>query len=148
MHALRTVTAALAFGTLSLLGLTGNATAHKLPPAISATALLTAQETTVLGQTFEYPTSGAAQVSSSSLVIPRGASTGWHRHDAPLYAYVLSGDLTVDYDGGITKHYTKGMAIMEAIGTRHNGHNDGKEPVRLLVVNIGAAGVANTVKLP
>lgn len=135
-------------GALSLLGLTGNAVAHRPTPVISATALLAAQETTVLGQTIEYPTSGAAQVSSSLLEVPRGASTGWHRHDAPLYAYVLSGTLTVDYDGGITKTYTKGSAIMEAVGTRHNGHNDGKETVRLLVVNIGAAGVANSVKVP
>jgi quercetin dioxygenase-like cupin family protein len=148
MQTLRSALMALTLGAMSLMGLTGNAVAHKAPPAISATPLLTAQETTVLGQTIEYPTSGAAQVSSSLLVIPRGASTGWHRHDAPLYAYVLSGTLTVDYDGGITKTYTKGGAIMEAIGTRHNGHNDGKEAVRLLVVNVGAAGVANSVKLP
>jgi len=32
------------------------------------------------------------------------------------------------------------------IGTYHNGQNLGKQPVRILVVNIGAVGVENTVK--
>ena len=55
--------------------------------------------------------------------------------------------VTVTYDGGVTRTYRKGQAIMEAIGTRHNGMNKGEDPVRILVVNIGAAGVANSVKL-
>ena len=148
MKTVTTALAALTLGALGLVGLSGNAVAHKAPPAVTASPLLTAQETTVLGQAIQYPTSGAAQVSSSVIEIPRGAATGWHRHDAPLYVYVLTGTVTVDYEGGITKQYTKGSAIVEAIGTRHNGHNDGKETVRLLAVNIGAAGVANTVKLP
>lgn len=37
---------------------------------------------------------------------------------------------------------------MEVVGTAHNGKNTGTTPVRMLVVNMGAEGVAGTVKLP
>lgn len=108
--------------------------------------LLTKIEQTVLNQTINYPTSGAAQVSSAIVTLVAGEETGWHRHDAPMYAYILSGTLQVSYEGGVIKTYKTGDAILEAIGTYHNGKNPGKDPVRIIVVNIGAVGVENTVK--
>ena len=117
------------------------------PSAVPPIALLTKQTTTVLGQPLAYPTQLPAEVSSSIITLLPGQQTGWHRHDAPMYAYILSGAVTVTYDGDITKTYRKGQAIMEAVGTRHNGVNKGEEPVRILVVNLGALGVANSVKL-
>ena len=63
-----------------------------------------------------------------------------------MYAYILSGTLQVSYEGGVVKTYKTGDAILEAIGTYHNGQNIGKDPVRIIVVNIGAVGVENTVK--
>lgn len=144
MNAPKLAGACLLVGSMLL---TGTADA-KRNDSITSVALLSKQTTTVLGQELVYPTSGHAEVSSAVLTIPPGAQTGFHRHDAPLYAVVLKGTLTVDYDGGITKTYTKGMALMEAVGTRHNGHNDTKKDVVLVVVNIGAEGVSNTVTMP
>ena len=86
-------------------------------------------------------------MSSAVLTIAPGVSTGLHKHDAPMYAYVLEGTLTVTYEGGIVKNYSEGSAILEAVGTAHNGENKTDKPVRLLVVNMGAEGVANTVTL-
>ncbi len=114
---------------------------------VPAIPLLAKQTTTVLGQAIAYPTQQPAQVSSSIITLLPGQQTGMHRHDAPMYAYILSGAVTVTYDGGITKTYRKGQAIMEAMGTVHNGVNKGDDPVRILVVNMGAEGVANSVKL-
>ena len=37
---------------------------------------------------------------------------------------------------------------MEAVGTHHNGANKSSAPVRVLVVNMGAEGVANTTLVP
>ena len=108
--------------------------------------LLTKIEQTVLNQTITYPASGAAQVSSAIVTLIAGEETGWHRHDAPMYAYIFSGTLQVSYEGGVVKTYKTGDAILEAIGTYHNGQNIGKDPVRIIVVNIGAVGVENTVK--
>jgi len=109
--------------------------------------LLDKQSTTVLDQLLSYPSSGQAQVSSAVLTFAPGATTGLHRHDAPLYVYVLEGTITVTYDGGVVKEYSTGQAILEAVGTAHNGTNLTDAPVKLLVVNMGAEGVTNTVSL-
>lgn len=112
---------------------------------VSSTPLLTKAETTVLNQLIDYPSASQAQISSSIITLPPGVETGLHKHDAPMYAYILTGELTVTYDGGVVKTYREGEAVMEAQGTAHNGRNAGTVPVRVLVVNIGASGVANTV---
>lgn len=109
--------------------------------------LLDKQAQTVLDQLLTYPSVGQAQVSSAVLTFAPGATTGLHRHDAPLYVYVLEGTITVTYDGGVVKEYSAGQAILEAVGTAHNGTNLTDAPVKLLVVNMGAEGVANTVTL-
>jgi quercetin dioxygenase-like cupin family protein len=119
-----------------------------LSTSVTSTPLLTAAERTILDQLLQYPSSTQAQVSSSIITIPVGIQTGLHRHDAPMYAYILEGDLTVTYDGGTVKTYHPGEAMIEAIGTSHNGVNNGTIPVKVLVVNMGAAGVSNTVTLP
>lgn len=106
--------------------------------------LLSKQMTTILGQAIAYPL-GTAQVSSALITLLPGQETGWHRHDAPLYGYIVSGTLSVAYDGNITKVYPAGTAFVEALGTYHNGSNTTSEPVVILAVNIGADGVANTV---
>lgn len=123
-------------------------TASAAAAEITSTSLLTQAAADVLGQVLTYPSASQAQVSSSIITIPVGMETGLHQHDAPMFAYVLEGELTVSYDGGVTNTYSAGEAIMEAVGTPHNGTNTGTVPVKVLVVNIGADGVANTVKLP
>jgi quercetin dioxygenase-like cupin family protein len=118
---------------------------------LSANPLLKAAETTILGQPIAYPSALPAQVSSSILTVPPGVETGWHFHSAPMYAYILEGTLTVTYEtdaGTVEKVYHAGEAIMEAVGTHHNGANMTSTPVRVLVVNMGAEGVANTTLVP
>jgi quercetin dioxygenase-like cupin family protein len=112
-----------------------------------STPLLDKQSTTILDQLLTYPSSGQAQVSSAVLTFAPGATTGLHRHEAPLYVYVIEGTITVTYDGGVVKEYSAGQAILEAVGTAHNGTNLTDAPVKLLVVNMGAEGVTNTVSL-
>lgn len=114
-------------------------------PVAGISPLFTQESITTLGQPFLYLV-GSPEVSSSILTMVPGQETGRHRHDAPLYVYVLSGEVTVTYDGGIVKTYREGTALLEAVGVYHNGINSGKVPVRLLIVNMGAVGVANTVK--
>lgn len=118
-----------------------------VPAPVPPVVLLDKQSTTVLGQPLVYPTTGDAQVSSSVITLRPGQRTGSHRHDAPLYAYVLSGAVTVTYESGQIRTYSKGDALMEAVGTVHEGVNRGHVDCRLLVVSIGAEGTANTVRL-
>jgi quercetin dioxygenase-like cupin family protein len=112
-----------------------------------SSVVLNKQAQTVLDQLLQYPTGSQAQVSSAVLTFAPGASTGLHKHEAPLYVYVLEGTITVTYDGGVVKNYSEGSAILEAVDTAHNGENRTDKPVKLLVVNMGAEGVANTVTL-
>ncbi|CAB4791962.1 MAG: cupin domain-containing protein [Actinobacteria bacterium] len=109
--------------------------------------VLDKQAQTVLDQLLQYPGGSQAQVSSAVLTFAPGVSTGLHKHDAPLYVYVLEGTITVTYDGGIVKNFSEGSAILEAVGIAHSGENKTDKLVKLLVVNMGAAGVANTVTL-
>jgi len=99
---------------------------------------------TVLGQPLAYP-EGAPVVTAAIVTMEPGQVTGWHRHDAPLFAYMLDGQLTVDYGEGVKKTYAQGDALLEAVGTDHQGENTGEGPMRILVVFAGAAGVLNTV---
>lgn len=118
--------------------------------SIMSTLLGDAETRTVLDQLIEYPDTGAAAITTAVIEIPPGVETGWHVHEVPLVAFVTDGELTVTYDtssGEIEKRYSAGEVVLEAIGTRHNGRNDGDQPVRLLAVYIGAEGSANTVKL-
>ena len=102
---------------------------------------------TVLGQAIAYP-GGAPVVTAAIVTMVPGQETGWHEHDAPLFAWMLDGELTVDYGPDGSRVYRKGDALLEAFRTRHNGRNSGAENVRLLAVFIGAEGVANTVMAP
>ena len=123
-------------------------TAEASPSAsVPPVTLLDKQSQTILGQPFSYPTGQPAQVTSKIITLLPGQQTGLHRHEVPLYAYVLEGTLTVTYDGSVVKTYPAGTALMEAIGTAHNGQNLGTTPVRILVTFIGAQGANNTVTL-
>ncbi len=104
--------------------------------------LLSAQ-TNVVGETIVYPTTGPARVTAAIVVLAPGERTIVHKHAAPLFAYILAGELTVDYGSHGTRRYSKGQAFMEAMAVAHSGQNTGAEPVQILAVYIGAEGTAN-----
>ena len=87
-------------------------------------------------------------VTAAIITVPPGSQTGWHSHEAPLFAWMLDGALTIDYGPDGTLTYAKGEAPLEAFCTPHNGQNRGTEPARLLAVFMGAEEVANTVIEP
>lgn len=113
----------------------------------TSSPVLDKQSRTVLDQVLAYPGVSQAQVSAAVLTFEPGARTGMHRHDAPLFVYVLEGTITVTYDGGVVKEFSTGQGMLEAVGTAHEGENRTGSIVRLLAVNLGADGVANTVTL-
>jgi quercetin dioxygenase-like cupin family protein len=107
--------------------------------------LLTTSKT-LLGQHLTYPADAPAKVTADIITIDSGAETGWHEHDVPLLAYMLEGELTVDYGPDGTHVYREGDVIVEAIRIAHNGHNLGPKPVRLFAVFLGAEGMMDTVE--
>lgn len=98
----------------------------------------------ILGQDLKYP-AGKPVFTAAIVTMEPGQSTGEHRHDAPLFAMILEGELTVDYGVAGTKVYAKGDALLEAFETYHSGTNTGSEPVRILAVFAGSDAVQNTV---
>jgi quercetin dioxygenase-like cupin family protein len=100
--------------------------------------LLTSTES-VVGERLAYP-SGPAVVTSLIVTMAPGESTGWHKHGVPSYAYILAGQVTVEYEGVGRRTYKHGEAFMEAMNLWHTGVNDGAEPCRILVVFMGAPG--------
>ena len=99
----------------------------------------------MLGQPISYPDEGPAKVTAAIVAMQPGEETGWHKHDVPLFGYILEGEVTVDYGAQGTRVYRAGDALMEAIDLPHNGRNTGKGVARMLAVFMGAEGVANTV---
>jgi quercetin dioxygenase-like cupin family protein len=102
--------------------------------------------TDVLGAPLAYP-AGTANVTSAIVTIPPGGETGWHQHEVPLFAYVLEGELTVDYGEKGKKIYRAGEAVLEAVGWPHNGTSTGTVPMKLVAVYMGSDAATNTVKV-
>lgn len=102
---------------------------------VSSVTILETGET-IIGQKISYP-SGTPFITSKIVTIPVGSETGPHIHEYPLFAYVMKGEVTVDYENEGTKKYVEGDSIMEAINFTHNGINTGNVPTKILVVTLG-----------
>ncbi|MEA5115445.1 MAG: cupin domain-containing protein [Geobacteraceae bacterium] len=98
------------------------------------------------GRKIAYPVTDRAEVTAVTVDLAVGAETGWHSHPIPVYAYVVSGVLTVELENGRATTYQEGDAIFEVVNTLHNGRNLGKVPVRLAVFYTGIEGAPNVVK--
>lgn len=101
---------------------------------------------TSAGAPIDYPDDSLpggprAEVTIAEVRIAPGAETGWHLHDIPVYAVVVSGRLEVIREGGASSVYEPGQAIVEMVGIAHNGRVAGAEPVVLHVVYTGMAGM-------
>ena len=108
--------------------------------------VLTKTSVTGNGQKISYPQTDRAEVTAMTVELAPGAETGWHKHPVPVYAYVVSGNLTVELEDRKQLAFKAGDAIIEVVNTLHNGSNSGGEPVRLAVFYLGAEGVPNVIK--
>lgn len=103
-------------------------------------------ETMSNGEPIDYLDADRPQVTVMTVDIAPGASTGWHSHPMPVYAYVMAGQLTVEIEGGKTAEFKEGDAIIEVVKLKHNGTNHGKVPVKLVVFYLGAKDVSNVIR--
>ena len=124
--------------TLALLAADGAIARDAAQPqhGYPAQMLLSGGET-VAGETIRYPTDGPAQVTAEVITIAPGGKTIVHHHGAPLFAYVLDGEVTVDYGDRGQRTFRKGDGFLEAMAVPHMGINNGTEPVRILAVYMG-----------
>lgn len=106
--------------------------------------LLLKTSTTVVGQPISAYPAGAPVISAAIVPLAPGAASGWHTHPVPLFAYVLSGTIRVDYGTKGSREYHAGDALIEAQHWPHNAENPGTEPASILVVYVGAEGVVDS----
>ena len=97
-------------------------------------------DTTSIGQKIVYPTFLNDEVTISKITIPPGKSTGWHKHSFPVFAYVLKGSLTVEFENRKPVQFSENSSFSEVIDTFHNGINNGKENVVLIAFFMGEKG--------
>ncbi|MBF0161396.1 MAG: cupin domain-containing protein [Magnetococcales bacterium] len=105
--------------------------------------LLTTSQT-VLNEPLILPDGSPMTITSTIVTIDPGEETAWHKHGVPLYAFILSGEVTIDYGDQGTRTFRSGSAFMEAMNHWHRGTNPGKEPVRILAIYMGSNN-GNTV---
>lgn len=103
-------------------------------------------ETMSNGEPIDYLDTDHPKVTVMMIEIAPGAQTGWHSHPIEVYAYVISGQLTMSIEGGKTITFNDGEAFVEVVKLRHNGVNNGKVPVKLVAFYLGAKGVPNVMK--
>jgi len=106
--------------------------------------LLTASSN-VLDEKLLLPDGSPLLVTSMIVTIEPGEATALHKHGVPVYIYILSGTVTVDYGEKGTKTFGPGTAFMEAMDFWHRGTNPGTEPVRILAVYMGSEKSRNTI---
>jgi len=102
--------------------------------------LLLKTDTTSIGQKIIYPNFQSDEVTIAKVTIPPGKSTGWHKHTIPVFAYVLTGNLTVEIENKQTKQFPENTTFSEVINTFHNGINNGKIDVVLIAFYMGEKG--------
>ena len=118
-----------------------NRTAPKGYPAVP----LLSTGTTIVDEPIRYPTSGAAHVTGSIVTLAPGARTVVHKHGVPMFAYILEGEITVDYGAKGKRTYRQGDALMEAMDVAHFGENTGTQLMRLIAVYMGAKGKSDVI---
>ena len=117
----------------------GPAVAQDAGPAKDYPAMpLLSTGTSILGETIRYPRTGPAHVTAAIVTLAPGGRTIMHRHGVPLFAYILEGELTVEYGERGARTYRQGESFMEAMAIAHFGVNNSTQPVRLLAVYMGA----------
>jgi quercetin dioxygenase-like cupin family protein len=115
------------------------------PPKGYPAVPLLSTGTTIVGETIRYPTSGPAHVTGSIVTLAPGARTVVHKHGVPMFAYILEGEITVDYGAKGKRTYRQGDALMEAMDVAHFGENTGTQPMRLIAVYMGAKGASDVI---
>jgi quercetin dioxygenase-like cupin family protein len=98
------------------------------------------------GQPLSYMQTDRPEVTALVVTLRPGGSTGWHRHPVRVYAYMLEGELTVEFKDGSSHLFRKGEPIVEVTDLLHNGVNTGRGDAKLVVFYTGAVGVPNVIK--
>jgi quercetin dioxygenase-like cupin family protein len=86
-----------------------------------------------------YP-QGTAEPVVAKITIPAHQELNWHSHPMPSFAYVLSGEITVEDKEGNKKRFTAGDVMPETVNTVHRGMV-GDQPATFIVFYVRTKGM-------
>jgi quercetin dioxygenase-like cupin family protein len=79
------------------------------------------------------------------ITFPPGETTGWHKHDIPVFSYIIKGTLTVKTEDGKVMQYKENSCFSESYNIYHKGTN--KENKDLVVMAIYLGGDARELSI-
>lgn len=97
-------------------------------------------DTTSIGQKITYPEFADPEVTMLKITIPPGKSTGWHKHNIPVFAYVVKGTLTVELEDHRIIQFKEESTFAEMRETYHNGTNMEDSDLVLIAIYMGGKG--------
>ncbi|HNX55864.1 MAG TPA: cupin domain-containing protein [Prolixibacteraceae bacterium] len=97
-------------------------------------------DTTSIGQKITYPDFADPAVTMLKITIPPGKSTGWHKHNIPVFAYVVKGTLTVELEDHREMKFNEESTFAEMRDTYHNGKNMENSDLILIAIYMGGKG--------
>ena len=95
--------------------------------------------------------SDVSKISVIRYTIAPGGVFGWHQHGGPLWATVVSGNLTVYHGDDLTctgEVYPAGSVFMDPGNHTHNARNEGSENLVVLVTFMLPEGGAPRIDVP
>jgi quercetin dioxygenase-like cupin family protein len=95
-------------------------------------------EVNSMGQKIIYPEVKDAKVAMKKITFPPGETTGWHKHDIPVFSYIIKGTLTVETEDGKVMQHKENSCFSESYNIYHKGTN--KENTDLVVMAIYLGG--------
>lgn len=97
-------------------------------------------DTTSIGQKITYPEFADPEVTMLKITIPPGKSTGWHKHNIPVFAYVVKGTLTVELEDHRVIQFKEESTFAEMREAYHNGTNMEDSDLVLIAIYMGGKG--------
>lgn len=112
-------------------------------PALSADAPTVVRKV-LMQQDLPMPNTTEAMI---QVTIPVGGREGKHTHPGALMVYVISGAISLDYEGKPNITYKAGETFFVEAGKVHEGINRGNEPAVALATFVGPKGQPITKQL-
>ncbi len=87
----------------------------------------------VVGQPIAFGEANYRVVAGIKTLEP-GQHSGWHAHRAPVFGYLLSGEITTDYGRNGVRRFPENSVISEAVNLAHDVFNEGPEQAEIFVI--------------
>ncbi|MFC6095521.1 cupin domain-containing protein [Flavobacterium qiangtangense] len=99
-----------------------------------------------IGQKIKYPDFKDPQVKMVKITFPPGETTGWHKHEIPVFSYIMKGTLTVEMEDNTVTEFKENSCFAESYGLYHRGTNKQDSELVVFVVYLGGDGHSLSIK--